>query len=92
MVNVNVNERKQSKKIFKIDGIGFGWKAIEDQYNRDRLGADQGCVPRAPGLWYNFVYREVWTRLNVLPAKIMQVYITMSTLFKCDGQEMSNVL
>ena len=47
---------------------GFGWRAIEDQYNRDRLGADQGCVPRALGLWYNFVYRDVWTRLNVLPA------------------------
>ena len=86
------SSRKQSPKNFEIDGIGFGWKAIEDQYNRDRLRADQGCAPRAPGLRYNFVYRDVWTRLNVLTAKIMQVYIKISTLFKCDGQEISNVL
>jgi len=26
-----------------------------------------------PGLRYNFVYRDVWTPLNVQPAKIMQV-------------------
>ena len=86
------SSREQSAKNFEIDGIGFDWKAIEDQYSRDRLRADQGCAPRAPGLRYNFVYRDVWTRLNVLDAKIMQAYITMSTLFICDGQEMSNVL
>lgn len=70
------SSRKQSTKNFEIDGIGFGWKAIEDQYKRDRLRADQGCAPHVPGLWYNFVYQDVWTRLNVLPAKIMQVNIT----------------
>ena len=85
-------QENSPQKNFEIDGIGFGWKAIEDQYNRDRLRAGHGCAPRAPGLRYNFVYRDVWTRLNVLAAKIMQVYITMSKLFKCDGQDMNNVL
>lgn len=67
------SSRNNSTKNFEIDGIGFGWKAIEDQYNRDRIRTDQGCAPRVPGLRYNFVYRDVWTRLNVQPAKIMQV-------------------
>ena len=78
------SSRKQSTKNFKIDGIGFGWKAIEDQYKRDRLRADQGCAPRVPGLRYNFVYRDVWTRLNVLPAKIMQVNLTICNLNSVD--------
>ena len=51
----------------------FGWKAITDQYSRDKCRQDQGCAKQVPGLRYNFVYRDVWTRLNVQPAKIMQV-------------------
>ena len=68
------SSRSQSTKNFEIDGCGFGWRAVEDQYKRDKLRTDQGCAPRVPGLRYNFVYRDVWTRLNVFPAKIMQVH------------------
>ena len=57
----------------EIDGVRFGWKAIEDQYNRDRIRTDQGCAPRVPCLRYNFVYRDIWTGLDVQPAKIMQL-------------------
>jgi len=37
----------------------------------ERKKSDQ--LPRVPGLKENFVYRDAWTRLNVKPAKIMQV-------------------
>lgn len=33
----------------------------------------QNLARRVPGLRYSFVHRDNWTRLNVLPAKIMQV-------------------
>ena len=59
--------------MFEIDKVPLGWKAIIDQYNRDKILIEQNKTPKVPGLRYNFVYRDVWTRLNVLPAKIMQV-------------------
>lgn len=67
------SSRNKGTKNFEIDGVGFGWRAIQGQYNRDRIRTEQGCAPRVPGLPYNFVHWDVWTRLNVLPAKIMQV-------------------
>ena len=64
----------------------FGWKAIIDQYSCDKCRQDQGCAPRVPGLRYNFVYRYVWTRLNVQPAKIMQADLKgNSQLVHCAG-------
>ena len=32
---------------------------------------------RVPGLKENYVFRDCWTRLNVKPAKIMQVYTSI---------------
>ena len=70
--------RAKGTKAFEIDDTPLGWKAIEDQYHRDKARRERGCAPKVPNLKYNHVYRDVWTRLNVLPAKIMQVTITLS--------------
>ena len=35
--------------------------------------AERGQSRKVPGLKYAFVYQDNWTRLNVRPAKIMQV-------------------
>lgn len=67
------SSRANGAKAFEIEETHFGWKAIVDQYNRDKTQIEQGCAPRVPGLRYNYVHRDVWTRLNVTPAKIMQV-------------------
>ena len=72
------SSRAKGTKAFEIDDTPLGWKAIEDQYHRDKARREQGCAPKVPNLKYNYVYRDVWTRLNVLPAKIMQVTITLS--------------
>ena len=50
----------------------FGWAAIEDMLAREvaRIKNEPPCVP---GLKEGYVYRNTWTRLNVTPAKIMQV-------------------
>ena len=51
----------------------FGWETIENLLKREIQRAQSDLMCRVPGLKENFVYRDSWTRLNVKPAKIMQV-------------------
>lgn len=62
------------------NGVSFGWEAIEGMLKREleRIQCDQ--LVRVPGLKESFVHRDTWTRLNVKPAKIMQV---MYESFNC---------
>ena len=39
--------------------------------------AEKGNNRKVPGLKYAFVYRDNWTRLNVRPAKLMQVLVNL---------------
>lgn len=55
------------------DGIHFGWDTIEDVYRADMTRANYGLSRRVPKLKYSYIVRDAWTRLNVMPAKIMQV-------------------
>ncbi len=66
-------------KDFSKGRISFGWSTIEAVYKSDLYRAKHGISRRVPGLKYAYVVRDSWTRLNVLPAKIMQV----SSLFLC---------
>ena len=68
------SSRPGGTKLFTKDGVEFGWQPIIDQYERDQERAQQNLARRVPGLKYNFCPQgQYWTRLNVLPAKIMQV-------------------
>lgn len=67
------SSRPGGTKLFTKDGVEFGWQPIIDQYERDQERAQQNLARTVPGLKNNFVHRDNWTRLNVLPAKIMQV-------------------
>ena len=58
---------------FDEDGVAFGWEPIEDMLHREVQRRQSNQLPRVPGLKENFVFRDPWTRLNVKPAKIMQV-------------------
>ena len=58
---------------FEKGGITFGWQAIEAFLHREIQRKRNDQLPRVLGLKENFVYRDSWTRLNVKPAKIMQV-------------------
>ena len=69
------------KKSFEKGGVALGWQPIVDQYNRDQHRVALGIGRRVPGLLYSYVERDCWTRLNVLPAKIMQVIIIIFSLF-----------
>lgn len=58
---------------FDESGVVFGWEPIEDMLHREVQRKKNSQLPRVPGLKENYVFRDPWTRLNVKPAKIMQV-------------------
>ena len=60
---------------FKNDGISFGWKCVEDMYKRELERMKVGQATRVPKLKESHIIRDSWTRLNVLPSKVMQVRV-----------------
>ncbi len=56
-----------------MKNVTFGWRTIVQIYSTDLYRAKNGISRRVPGLKYSYIVRDNWTRLNVLPAKIMQV-------------------
>ena len=63
-------------KSFNLDGVEFGWSAIEMLYERECNRVKEGKTRMVPRLKEVHVIRDSWTKLNVTPAKIMQVWIT----------------
>ena len=59
---------------FFHNGEYFGWEIIEAMLTREVQRINQNQLPRIPGLKESYVFRDPWTRLNVKPAKIMQVF------------------
>ena len=55
------------------DDKHFGWKTIQDLYKREVERIKSGQITRVPKLKESYVRRDSWTRLNVLPSKVMQV-------------------
>ena len=51
----------------------FGWQTIMDLYQRELARVSQGCTRMVPCLKEAHCLRDAWTKLNVHPAKIMQV-------------------
>ena len=60
-------------KAFCRNGVYFGWDTIVRVYESDLYRAQHGIGQQVPGLKYTHVVHDSWTRLNVLPTKIMQV-------------------
>ena len=73
MVSAFYSSKMERTNRFTYDGVEFGWYCIEEMFARDLQRAKAGLPPRVPGLHESYVYRDIWTRLNVKPAKIMQI-------------------
>ena len=76
MVNQLWSSRETRPKDFVTSGkdpVRFGWKTIEDLWKREKLRRDSHLVRLVPGMVQSFIERDAWTKLNVKPAKIMQV-------------------
>lgn len=55
------------------DGKPLSWKTVEDMYARELERMKSGQDTRVPKLKQSHIVRDSWTRLNVLPSKVMQV-------------------
>ena len=82
MINALFSSKSGGTKDFKRgDSASFGWASIIDLYKRDIARVDQGCTRMVPRLREAHCLRDAWTRLNVHPAKIMQVHAYISMKF-----------
>lgn len=75
MIAALYSSREDGPKDFVNNDVEHGWYTIEAVYRSDLARAKSGISRRVPGLKYSHIARDAWTRLNVLPAKIMQVKI-----------------
>ena len=73
MINALFSSKESGTKSFLLDGITFGWKAVTMMYERecDRVG--KNLTRMVHKLKEIHIIRDSWTKLNVAPAKIMQV-------------------
>ena len=61
-------------KAFQMpDSTRFGWEVIEAMWEREKERRENHLVRMVPGLIFSYIKRDAWTKLNVPPAKIMQV-------------------
>ena len=74
MIAALYSSRPNGSKSFTRAESTFGWETIEKVFREEMTKAETGRSRKVPGLKYAFVYRDNWTRLNVRPAKIMQVH------------------
>ena len=62
---------------FDLYEVNFGWQVLKDLWWREMTRAKNGKMRRVPQPCYRHIYRDCWTRLNVKPAKIMQVGVPL---------------
>lgn len=73
MVSALYNSGDSGTKHFFKNGSFFGWKTIKELWQREMKRSEAGIMMVVPRLKSSYVFRDSWTRLNVTPARIMQV-------------------
>ena len=74
MINALFSSKIDGTKAFQCSGkCTFGWKTIDDMYKKELARAQQNHPRMVPRLKETHCLRNASTKLNVLPAKIMQV-------------------
>ena len=74
MINALHSSRDRGTKLFCHKGCTFGWAVIYDMWSRECDRRSTGAARMVPKLRETHIIRDPWTKLNVAPAKIMQVY------------------
>ena len=77
MINALFSSKCGGTKEFILDGTRFGWETIISMYQRECDRASKGLTRMVPKMKEVFVIRDSWTKLNVAPAKIMQVIVAI---------------
>ena len=78
MINALHSSRIGGTKNFLLNGSEFGWQAIIDLYKRECGRIQNRTARMVPKLREAHVIRDSWIKLNVAPAKIMQVCVLES--------------
>ncbi len=73
MINALYSSQRGGTKSFEMNGINFGWRTIIDMFKREVERRNLGAARMVPRLRESYVLRDAWTKLNVAPAKVMQV-------------------
>ena len=73
MINALHSSRDSGKKAFQHNGTTFGWKYVYKMWTRECTRREKGLARMVPKLREIHIIRDAWTKLNVAPAKIMQV-------------------
>jgi hypothetical protein len=74
MVNQLWASREGGAKKFETgEGLRFGWDTVVNMWDREKDRRDSNQIRLVPGLIESYIERDAWTKLNVKPAKIMQV-------------------
>ena len=81
LVSVLYNSGVEKTKHFFKGGTFFGWKTIERLWEREVERSQKGQMVTIPRMKSRYIYRDSWTRLNVTPAKIMQVHVCDTTTY-----------
>ena len=55
------------------DGFACGWEVIQAMWEREKERRSNHLIRMVPRLIHSYIQRDPWTKLNVPPAKIMQV-------------------
>ncbi len=63
-----------AKRLVTGNGIHFGWSVIVDMWEREVERRDMHHIRMVPELVKSYIERDAWTKLNVKPAKFMQVH------------------
>ena len=75
MVNALCSSKTDGTKQFQRVGYPtFGWQAILDLYQQELNRASKQIARMVPRLKEAYCLRDSWTKLNVAPTKIMQVF------------------
>ena len=87
-MSVLYNSGVEKTKHFFKGGTFFGWKTIERLWEREVERSQKGQMVTIPRMKSRYIYRDSWTRLNVTPAKIMQVcahypYVEYQLILMC---------
>ena len=73
MINALHSSRENGTKSFECNGSQFGWAEIYKMWVRECERRNVGAARMVPKLRETHIIRDPWTKLNVAPAKIMQV-------------------
>lgn len=79
MINALFSSKTTGSKHFKrADKCTFGWETINNLYQREIDRVSQNLTRMVPRLREAHCLHDAWTKLNVHPARIMQVSLTES--------------